>query len=118
MTGWVTLLYNRNWQNIVNQLYFLKNEGKERKFSLKPFTVASETSKSRQKPGSQGVPLWFSGLGSIVNAVAWVTAVARVQSLVWELPHSASVAKKNLGKNRMKYVRLLHWKLQNATTKN
>ena len=28
---WVTLLYSRNWHNIVNQLYFNKKENKKRK---------------------------------------------------------------------------------------
>ena len=28
MCDWVTLLYNRTWQNIVNQLYFNNNKKK------------------------------------------------------------------------------------------
>ena len=31
MYNWVTLLYSRNWYNIVNQLYFNKNKTKPKK---------------------------------------------------------------------------------------
>ena len=34
MYDWVTLLYSRNWYNIVNQLYFNKKNQKKRNFSL------------------------------------------------------------------------------------
>ena len=40
-----------------------------------------------------GVPWWLGRLGS-----GFVTAVAWVQSLAWELPHSLGVVKKNLKK--------------------
>ena len=39
---WVTLLYNRNWQNLVNQLYYTKNFYKTkqtRRFSYQPYKV-------------------------------------------------------------------------------
>ena len=40
-----------------------------------------------------GLPLWHSRLRSgIVTAVAWVAAVAQIQSLAWELTCAASVA--------------------------
>ena len=32
MYDWVTLLYSRNWHNIVNQLYFNFRKGKGKKF--------------------------------------------------------------------------------------
>ena len=35
------------------------------------------------------VPLWQGGVKDrVVPAAAWVTAVVRVQSLVWEFPHA------------------------------
>ena len=41
------------------------------------------------------VPLWLSGLGSsVVTTVAWVTAVAQVQSMAQEVPHASGAAKK------------------------
>ena len=40
-----------------------------------------------------GVPLWHNGSG-IVTPVAWVAAVAWVQSLACELPHVAGQSKK------------------------
>ena len=41
-------------------------------------------------------PLWsLPGFGpGVVIAVAWVTAVAQVQFLTWELPHAMKAAKK------------------------
>ena len=38
---------------------------------------------------------WVKGSG-IVTTAAWVTAVARVQSLAQELPHATREAKKNI----------------------
>ena len=43
------------------------------------------------------VAQWFKG-SSIVTAVAQVTAVVQVQSLVWKLQHTASVGKKKVYK--------------------
>ena len=36
MYDWVTLLYSRNWYNIVNQLYFNKKNQKKEKFPFTP----------------------------------------------------------------------------------
>ena len=48
-----------------------------------------------------GVPCGAVGSGSgVVPAAAWVTAVACVQSLAQELPHSMSAAKKKKEKQR------------------
>ena len=38
MGGWVTLLYSRNWRNMVNQLYFNKQNLKKKKGTI-PETV-------------------------------------------------------------------------------
>ena len=40
------------------------------------------------------------------TAVAWVTAVAQVQSLAWELPHAADMVKKK--KKYGKYYHMRH----------
>ena len=41
-----------------------------------------------------GIPWWLSGLRiRHCQAVAWVTAVAQVQSLGQEFPHTTSMAK-------------------------
>ena len=37
---------------------------------------------------------WVQGF-SVVTAVAWVTALAQVRPLAWELLHAMRVAKKN-----------------------
>ena len=43
-----------------------------------------------------GVPWWHSDQGfGVVTAVAWDTAVVRVQFLARELPHAVGAAKKN-----------------------
>ena len=38
-----------------------------------------------------GAGQWVKG-SSVVAAAAWVTSVAQVQSLVWELPHASGMA--------------------------
>ena len=43
---------------------------------------------------------------AFVTAAAWVTAVAQVRSLAWELPSAVDVAKKIKKKNFLKTERL------------
>ena len=47
------------------------------------------------KRSISGVPLWYSELRIQCHYSAWVTAVARVQSLVQELPCVEGTAKKD-----------------------
>ena len=45
----------------------------------------------------------------IVTAMTWVTAVAQVRSLAWELPHVVDVAK-NKNKNKTKLGIIVIWR--------
>ena len=66
-------LYSKNYDNIVNQLYFNKI--------------------FKMKKRSLGVPLWLSRLRIwYCHCSGQVTAVAWVQSLAQELPHAVGTA--------------------------
>ena len=48
-SGWVTLLYSRNWHNIVNQLYFNKNERKKKRKEKKRKEKKRKEKKRKKK---------------------------------------------------------------------
>ena len=50
------------------------------------------------------VPSWCNGLSGIITAVAWVSAVAQIQSLAWGLPRAAGTAKKKTKNKKTKPV--------------
>ena len=57
--------------------------------------VEVQNAKQTHRNAKRRVPLWLSGLKTcIVTAVAKVIDAVQVQSLAWELPHAASIAKK------------------------
>ena len=50
---------------------------------------------------------WFKGSG-IAIAVVWVTAVTRIQSLIWELPYNVGVAIKLEERKKKVKIRLIN----------
>ena len=59
------------------------------------FHMLQGSQKGKRKENLR-VPWWVSGFRiGVVTAVAWLAAVARVQSLAWELLHAMDAAKKS-----------------------
>ena len=67
--------------------------------------MTQKSCKAMSKKDHSGVPQWLCRLRiCIIFAVAVVTAVAQVPSLIWELSHAVGVAKKKKKKSSSKSI--------------
>ena len=119
MYTWVTLLYSRNWQNIINQIKknFL-NTITPRSYIRCSLCGSVVMNLTRIHEDVGLIQASFSGLRiqhchelwcrsqmQFGSRVAVAVATALVRPLFWELPYPSSVALKSKKKGRKRYIK-------------